>query len=463
MIRFDAGALMRAILVVAVWFVAQGSDAAEFPAQDRAIGEREHPRLVRAFGGAYESHPGLLGYVTEIGERVAEQSPYSDQEWVFTILDTPLVNAFALPGGRVYLTRGILALARSEAEIAFVVAHEIAHVVARHSAARNSRRARRTIWSEHDKAPQQASQHALLDRFDQRDELEADSIALRYLRAAGYDPEAALRILLAQESHTRLTGWQARPGDPRTSSHPSTPERVKQVETLVQASEGAAYMGGRERYLAAIDGLPFGERPGSMLVRDGEVFARGSGVRFTMPEGFRIRAGPGRVVARARDGTLLIYDEIAAGWEDRVHGFLPRGSREVELLRFNGMDAATGIRNRERKGFRFEFRTLVIQCAAGRICRFRYVVPVAKSLTRHRDLLETAQSFRKFNTEDHWKARPHAIEVVTVGANDTLDSMVARMALGTASGRWFELLNDLVHGELPPIGTRLKLVTHRDS
>lgn len=105
--------------------------------QEAAMGAQEHPKLVKAFGGTYDD-PAITAYVNEIGQKLVSVSEYADRKFTFTVVDSPIVNAFALPGGYVYVTRGLLALAQDEAELAGVLAHEIGHVTARHSAQRVS-------------------------------------------------------------------------------------------------------------------------------------------------------------------------------------------------------------------------------------------------------------------------------------------------------------------------------------
>ena len=102
------------------------------------IGAQEHPKLIARFGGVYDDVEAG-GYVAEIGGRIVANSEMPDYPFTFTVLNTPEVNAFALPGGYIYVTRGLMALANSEAELAGVLAHEVGHVVARHTAQRYSR------------------------------------------------------------------------------------------------------------------------------------------------------------------------------------------------------------------------------------------------------------------------------------------------------------------------------------
>ncbi|MFP6779398.1 MAG: M48 family metalloprotease, partial [Alphaproteobacteria bacterium] len=105
-------------------------------AEENNIGAKEHPKIIKSFGGIYQNIE-LQEYIKDIGNSITASADIPDARWTYTILDSPIVNAFALPGGYVYVTRGLLALANDEAEIASVIGHEIAHVTARHTAQRH--------------------------------------------------------------------------------------------------------------------------------------------------------------------------------------------------------------------------------------------------------------------------------------------------------------------------------------
>ena len=467
-----AVARIWASLLVAGCLVASAGTAHGFPREDRIIGEREHPKLVAAFGGVYRGDPDLHGYIYELGTLLARQSKYGDEPWTFTVLDTPAVNAFALPGGYVYLTRGLVALARNESDLAAVLAHEIAHVVAHHGRARHARVAsvnNRSRVSGDDPAPDGSRRSAppsgrelILARYSHQDEFEADALAIGYLHDAGLDPAAVIRMLEANEAHAMLVGTDTEPHRGMLSSHPSTPERMSRAVILSRRLGAGPDRTAGDGFLDRIDGLHFGSRPRMGLVRGQEVFLGGTEIRFRMPDGFHIRRQPGRVTARAMDGTLIVYDEMVNQWGMGIVSYLPRGSREIEPLKLDGMHAATAVRNPERGGHRFEFRTLVIQCGEVLVCRFRYIVPLSVSLARLADLRETALSFRRFDERDRQAARPRVVRVASVSASDTLASLVARMDIDQSPQRWFELLNGLRPGELPAVGRRVKLVVRED-
>jgi predicted Zn-dependent protease len=203
-------------------------------------GGREHDKLVAAFGGEYYG-PGARALFAEVTERLVAATDGPRVAFQIAFLDSPIVNAFSTPNGRIYVTRGLIALANDTAEIAAVLAHEIAHATLRHSNAPTALR--------------DGSRTTTTATFSRQQELEADQLGVRTLARAGYDPYAASRFLTGLE---RASGRKGESGD-MLSTHPSTPARIRLV--LAAARRVGAPGSGerdRERYLTTIDGMAFG-------------------------------------------------------------------------------------------------------------------------------------------------------------------------------------------------------------
>lgn len=181
-------------------------------ADEARIGREEYPRIVEAFGGIYNDSASQR-YVQRIGESVANQAESADTTFTFTILDSAIVNALSTPGGYVYLTRGLLALANNEAELAGVLAHEVGHIVARHHAQQQSRHTLVSIalaaLAVGVNAPLPALQGTqlialgYLARFSRDQEFEADKLGARYMARAGYDPSAMVNNPIPDPSEQR--------------------------------------------------------------------------------------------------------------------------------------------------------------------------------------------------------------------------------------------------------------------
>jgi len=191
------------------------------PQQEVRVGAEEHEKVIKQFG--LYNDPALVNYVGEIGRRVTRNTERPDVQYKFFIVDSPIVNAFALPGGYIYVSRGLLALANSEAELAAVLAHETGHIPGRHSAERYSRGVVTSLGAAvlaaaigNDTASQAlgVGSDLFLKSYSRGQENEADSLGMRYLSRAGYDPKAMAAFLanLQEESalQTRISGFRRR-------------------------------------------------------------------------------------------------------------------------------------------------------------------------------------------------------------------------------------------------------------
>jgi predicted Zn-dependent protease len=237
------------------------------------VGAREHPRIVASYGGEYkdERTERLVARITGALTAVSENP---NQSYRITILNSPAINAFALPGGYLYVTRGLLALADDASEVAAVLSHEMAHVTANHGIERQQREEAEVIASRvvsevlsSDLAGKQALARGKLRlaAFSRNQELQADVIGVRMLGEAGYDPYAAARFLDAMAAYSRFSSVD--PDSDQSldflSSHPSAPQRVDLARRHARAFGAERTVGdrGRDYYLAGIDGLLYGDSP----------------------------------------------------------------------------------------------------------------------------------------------------------------------------------------------------------
>src|SRR5208283_3742675 len=235
----------------------------------------QHKELVAQFGGEYQA-PAAEAYLDGILIKLARASDYPNQTaYKVTILNTPVVNAFALPSGNLYVTRGLLALAGDGSEVAAVMAHEIGHVTSRHSALRAERereaavntKAAEVIQNKQKGEEIRSSQRLSVASFSRQQELEADAIGVRVIARAGYDPYGASRFLtaLGKSSDLRAALYSKKKSSidfDILSTHPSTPDRVARAVAAARQI-GAPGIGQRDRegYLAAITGVAFGDDP----------------------------------------------------------------------------------------------------------------------------------------------------------------------------------------------------------
>ena len=243
-----------------------------------AVGRKEHPLVLAKYGGEY-SNPNAEKMLAVIVGKLVAVSENPARVYKVTLLNSPQVNAFALPGGYLYVTRGLLALANDSSELAAVLAHEMAHVSANHALTRQQR-ANSTAVSQkvvsdvlNDSIAGQvalAANQLRFYRFSQEQELQADTIGIRLIGRAGYDPYAAERFLRTMSSLEVFQGNEMgfNAADELTSTHPSTPKRIELARKQARFFGGPGIGDrGKERYHTGIDGLLFGDSPEEGFVR----------------------------------------------------------------------------------------------------------------------------------------------------------------------------------------------------
>lgn len=434
------------------------------------IGAREHPRIVASYGGEYKDAKTerLVARITGALTAVSENP---SQSYRITILNSPAINAFALPGGYLYVTRGLLALANDASEVAAVLSHEMGHVTANHGIQRQQREEAEVIASRvasellsSDIAGKQALARGKLRMaaFSRNQELQADVIGVRMLGEAGYDAYAAARFLESMSAYSRFMSV-----DPDTdqsldflSSHPNAPQRLELARRHARAfgAEGENGDKGADYYLAGIDGLLFGDSPQEGYVR-GQTFLHGKlGIRFDVPIGFRIDNKAEAVLATGPNETAIRFDGvadsqgrsltnyIASGW---VTGLQPETIRATTI---NGLEAATARASAER----WDFDVTVIRLDT-QIYRFLTAVP--KGSTALDPTAQTLRAtFRRMTPDEVASLKPLAIRIITVQPGDTMASLAQRMMGTDRKLDLFRVLNALpMTASLTP-GQKLKIV-----
>jgi len=238
-------------------------------AQEIQMGAQTHPEVLAAFG-AYDD-PEWQAYIQELGAKIAATSERPDLDWTFTVLDDPVVNAMALPGGFIYVNRGILAHFNSEAELVSVLGHEIGHVTARHSVEQMSRAQLAQLGlgvaaiasEEFRQYAGLASQGLgiLFLKFGRDDENQSDTLGLRYMTRAGYDPYEMPKVFATLD---RVSDSQGLRGTPQwLSTHPDPGNRIGNIEARIGKLPPEQLQGtvGRESYLGRLEGIIFGDDP----------------------------------------------------------------------------------------------------------------------------------------------------------------------------------------------------------
>jgi predicted Zn-dependent protease len=262
--------------------------------------EREHERILAAYGGTYDD-PKLEALIGKLVDRLVAASDRPDQAYKVTILNSGAVNAFALPTGQLYVTRGLVALASDTSELSSVLSHEMAHVLSKHAAIREDQARQAAIVArvvtDMSNDPDVtaftlAKSKLTMASFSRVQEFEADDMGVAISARAHFDPYGASRFLASMERNADLKAGKTSL-DPRAqdflSSHPATPERVQRAQTAAKQYASADNTErDREDYLSAIDNLVYGEDPSEGFVRGRRFLHPKLGFTFQVPEAFTL-------------------------------------------------------------------------------------------------------------------------------------------------------------------------------
>ncbi|WP_417516715.1 M48 family metalloprotease [Minwuia sp.] len=451
------------------------------PEQERQIGRQEHPKVLAEFGGEYND-PQLRAYVENVGRKLAANAELPAEQFTFTLLDSPVVNAFALPGGYVYITRGMLAVLNSEAEMAGVLGHEIGHVTARHSATRQTKGlfanlavigAAVLTGSQQVAQLGQVAAQGYLAGHSRDQERQSDSLGIRYLSRAGYDPDGMAEGLKALGRHgqllARMSGREAQQIS-FLSTHPQTPERVAATEREARQTEvaGEARVG-RDAYMDAIDGMIYGSSPEQGYARGNRFSHPQLRFTFTVPEGFTMDNLPQAVVARDRNGRAqIIFDQepdrrVAAsgiGMDSYITQQWARGARLVDVDRIdvNGMPAATAVAQINSNGQQIDARLVAIRYNSEKIYRFVFATPASQTRNFTRAFQRTTFSFRKLSQREASRLQPLRIEVQTVRSGDTISKLTRGDQQDGFEDERFRVINGMGPSEQLRAGELVKVI-----
>ncbi|WP_395665383.1 M48 family metalloprotease [Methylocella sp.] len=432
-----------------------------------------HARMAALFDGEYKD-PAAERFLNDVLAKLAKADDRPSEPYKVTILNSPIVNAFALPPRDLFVTRGLLALANDASEAAAVMAHEISHLTARHAARREEEEKRAAVISQAASVVQdkktseavEATARRTIASFSRQQELEADQLGVRTIARAGYDPYGAARFLtaLGRSASMRgaLIGQNASAERPDIlSTHPATPERASLARAAARQI-GAPGVGTRDRaaYLAAIDGVAFGDPASEGVVRGRKFVHARLGLVFVAPEGFALEnaakallgvSASGDEALRldsakvAPDVTLEAY--MASDWMEGVD------KATIEPIDLNGFPAAIA----SAKAGEWSFRLAVVRFEKSEVYRlifaFRKPGPDAERLFR-----EALSSFRKASPEDLRALRPLRLLVVAAQPADTVATLAARMATSEPKEELFRLINGLDETEKLEPGERYKIV-----
>ncbi len=448
---------------------------------ERQQGAQAHPQLLQQFGGTYEGSQSP--YVRQIGQRIAVQSGLSNasQDFTVSLLNSPVDNAFALPGGYVYVTRNLVGLMNSEAELASVLGHEVGHVAARHAARRSSTNTIGQILAiglglltgsgDIANLAGQAAQLYTL-RYSRQQEYQADELGIRYLVGAGYDPQAAAEMLesLAARSQldARIAGRDARSLPEWASTHPDPASRVARARSIAAEAILAptGYEDGRERFLNLIDGMTYDDDPSQGVIEGNSFLHPDLRLRFTIPDGYTMQNGTAAVVVVGEAGQAQFSGGRSASsltaYVDGVFGALAGQGRRIDYgsvrqFRVNGLNAAQATARVSSGSTPVDATVTAYDFGGGATYHFLTVARAGQGTGPFGSMIG---SVARLSASEAAAIRPRVLDVVTVGRGDTVASLASRMAYRDFREDRFRVLNDLGPNDRLVAGQRVKLVVY---
>lgn len=443
MLRLLAASLCALILTSACEY-----GDAPVTSRERQVGAEEHPKLLAQFGGSYAGDEA--DYVQRLGAKIAAAAGLANQ-CTFTLVNTDVVNAFAVPGCYIYVTRGLMGIVNSEAELASVLAHEVGHIAANHSERQQRRSLIRGLGvaaisaiTGSGRLSEMAGAAAALFtlRYSRKHEYEADDLGVNYLRQAGYDPFAAVGMLTALGRHQQFRA-ATRERDETAAmpewalTHPLTEHRVARSRAAALASGAAreALVENRDTYLREVDGLLYGDDPAQGFVF-GRRFAHPvMRIGFEAPPGFKLSNTPQAIQIEGPDGLQGLFsggrmpvDGLASYAEGTLADLLQ--GAQVELgsatqTRINGLPAvivpgavATGQGS-------VSFSLAAYKGTGGDA--FHFFMVSRPGAPQSRGIGALYESFRLLSAAEAASLRPRRIQTVRIVAGETLRSAASRM------------------------------------
>ena len=436
--------------------------------QEIQMGAQAHLDVLREFAAL--DNPGLQAYVNEVGQRLAKQSHRPDLQWHFTVVDSPDVNAFALPGGYVYITRGIMAYLNSEAELAGVVGHEIGHVTARHGVRQQSTATATGLGAvlgsilvpglgnQAGATLLQTLAQSWTTGYGREHELESDRLGAQYLAKSGYNPQAMIEVIGVLKNQEVFAAEQARRDGKKPSTyhgtfdtHPSNDARLKQVVSEANKYTVANPRVGRSAYLHKMAGVYFGDSPDQGVIRNNALLHEKLGLVIQFPKGWAVHNRPDRVMAVSPQGDARV--ELRQG---------PKGDKPLETLQ-NGLKLDAGARydSGNLSGYPAAFAAGTQQgkpvvATAVVFNGTQYLIAgMAKdkpTYERERNTLRgTINSFHAITPAEKRAARPYVLQLVTAQPGMTIAALARQSPLGDAAENQLRLMNGLYpHGEPKP-------------
>ena len=445
------------------------------------LGQQEHLKITSRYG-VYRDKD-LQEYITMVGKRVAKESTRPDLEFHFTILNDDIINAFALPGGYVYITRGMLTHMNSESELAAVLGHEVAHITEKHAIKRqNTQKGMNILNTILAISTGQPGLYQLGDLFggvlltgySREFELEADEVGAKYMAKAGYSPEAMLKTIEILKAKDRIEIQQARIEKRKPavyhgflSTHPDHDTRYrKAILAAAELLEDYDEFIKTDEFLEKLNGLAYGNARMVGVVRQNKFYHPKLGVELTFPDGWRLEPARRGVqfVSAVNDASFFVStDRLYKGatpknYAEEKLGYAVRDGREITI---GGMPAYLGIADRADSPFgprpvRFAVlfdmrkRLAIILQGAGK--------HDLRNIANDKDFIKTIFSFGKMTSDDFKVAKVPRIQVVRAEEGTTMEALAEVSPITNYALDKLRVMNGMYPDGQPEVGQLIKIV-----
>ncbi|MHA6317572.1 M48 family metalloprotease [Altererythrobacter sp. CAU 1778] len=444
-------------------------------------GAEAHPQILAEFGGEV-SGPAAT-YVEGIGKNIAVRSGLGGARDSFNVsfLNSSVNNAFAVPGGYIYVTRQLAALMNNEAEMAAVLGHEVGHVAARHSQRRQANAQQNSLLGAigailtgvvlGDSSIAQGLQRTFLQgsqlltlKFSRSQELEADQLGIQYLNSAGYDPKAMstlLASLAAQNTlDARLQGRDSAQVPAWASTHPDPASRVSRASQLAAGGTGTI---NRDTYLTRMDGIIYGDDPQQGVIEGRQFIHPDLRLSFTAPSGFYMVNGTRAVTINGQSGQAQFstgqYNGNLETYARQVFQAIGGNQQNIQpssLQRttINGIPAVIGQARVAQQNGSVDVTVVAYEFSNNQAYHFAALTRAGGANVFN----PMFQSMRKISTQEAANVVPRRLDVVTAGSSDTIQTLARRMAYSDAQVERFMVLNGLSSSERIQPGQKYKVV-----
>ncbi len=439
--------------------------------QEMAIGHQSDQQIRKQ----YQVYPSqaLQDYVNDVGQKVARKSHRPGLQYHFTVLDTPEINAFALPGGYVYITRGIMAYLNSEAELAAVLGHEIGHVTARHGVRQQSTAQAAGIGldivsifvpqinSVGGKNLANVVTSAMLSGYGREHELEADRLGASYLTDSDYDPQAIIEVIgvlknqeLQDAELAKQEGRAPRRYHGLFASHPDNDTRLQQaVAEAGKYATNRAMFNGRDEFLRATDGLLFNDSSEQGVVRHNHFYHDSLGIAIQFPPAWQVHNLPDTLVAVSPQGEVQLQvnmDGKPSGTPIEYAQRLAGNGARIEATDIDSAPAALIDTPNLIGGVIYRNKQAFILRAKGKSAQ--------NLVARRTEIINVVRSFHTLTATERKLAKPLRIKVIDAKLGDAYDELAQRSPLGQSAESYLRLINAQYPDGEPQAGQRIKIV-----